>query len=122
FPGDDVRDRRFADARWTVKDTMIQRFPPLLRGIHADAKRVLHPRLAHVFVQGLRPERNLEASLLIAWLCRHHTVRHDLAPSSDSFGQFLQRFPDEILQAGLAVARQDLVDEVLDVCGPVAEV
>src|SRR6266705_6664196 len=82
FLGNDIGDSGFAHARRPVEDAVVQGFSPLLGGFHTDTQRLLHPRLTHILVEALGPQRRFEAPFVIALLHRDDPVVHGHFASS----------------------------------------
>src|SRR5207244_6473127 len=59
-----------------VKDRVVQRFATVLGRLHADPQRLFHPLLADVFLQRLRPQRDLEPAFIVSDLVGQKAIRH----------------------------------------------
>ena len=65
FVGDDLRERRLAQARRAVEQHVIERFAAAARGLDGDLDVFLHARLADVIGQALRANAGVEARVFI---------------------------------------------------------
>ena len=61
--GDDVRERRLAEARRAAEEDVVQRLLPLPRGLQEDAERLLQLRLPDELQERARAERDLGVRL-----------------------------------------------------------
>ncbi len=80
FSGDDVGDGGFPEAGRAVKNGMVQRLAALLRRVDTDSKRLLHPVLAHIVVQTLRAEGDIESAVLFSGLSGQQALAHGFSP------------------------------------------
>src|SRR5512147_477586 len=81
FPGNDVSDRRLAEAGRTVKYRVVEGFAALLRRFDANSERLLHALLADVFIERVRAQGLLDGSFVIGQLGVHDSIAHALSVS-----------------------------------------
>ena len=89
--GDDVGQRRLAQAGRTVEQDMIQRLASLARRLNVDIQAVLHRLLAHVFAQRFGAQAALLIVVLLAEAAHDKAFFiHLLSPYSNKLISFLR--------------------------------
>jgi DNA-binding transcriptional LysR family regulator len=83
LPGDDVGECRLAQARRTVQQDVLERFPPLPGSFHRDAKLLDHRLLTDDLPEPLRAQGCIDRAIVLPHLSGDESIScHILSPCS----------------------------------------
>ena len=80
FAGDDLRERRLAQARRAIQQHVVERFAAAARRLDGDLDVLLHTRLADVVGKALRANARVNSRILIKRRAGDDALRRSLHP------------------------------------------